>query len=261
MDGKARHFVLVHGACHGAWCWFKVATILQSMGHKTTALDLAACGVNPKQVQELHSMSDYFEPFMEFMGSLPSGEKVILVAHSLGGCAVSYAMERFPEKIVVAVFAPAWMPGPDLSLGALDEEFTRTMGSFMDSKMAYDDGPCNPPTSVLFGLDFLSTKVYQLSPPEDLTLAMLSMRPLRLYGGHLYSDDLPRLTKLKYGTVPRVFITVDHDNVMVEESTRKMIESNPPDEIMEVSGSDHMILYTKPKEFCSCLQEIAKKYA
>ncbi|OWM66288.1 hypothetical protein CDL15_Pgr013505 [Punica granatum] len=41
-------------------------------------------------------------------------ERVVLVGHSMGGAAVAMAMERFPEKIVVAVFAAAMMPGPDL---------------------------------------------------------------------------------------------------------------------------------------------------
>ncbi|KAG5614738.1 hypothetical protein H5410_014562 [Solanum commersonii] len=27
--GNKNHFVLVHGACHGAWCWYKVVTILR----------------------------------------------------------------------------------------------------------------------------------------------------------------------------------------------------------------------------------------
>ncbi|XVF15629.1 hypothetical protein REPUB_Repub09cG0170700 [Reevesia pubescens] len=68
MEKKERHFVLVHGA----WCWYKVATLLKSSGHKVTALDLAASGVHPKQVHELHSISDYYETLMEFMASLPA---------------------------------------------------------------------------------------------------------------------------------------------------------------------------------------------
>lgn len=43
---KQGHFVLVHGA----WCWYKVATLLQSAGHRATALDLGASVVHPKQV-------------------------------------------------------------------------------------------------------------------------------------------------------------------------------------------------------------------
>lgn len=109
-------FVLVHGACHGAWSWYKLLGLLRSSGHNVTAVDLAGAGINPKGVGEVRRQGDYFRPLMELMASVPAGRKqVILVAHSLGGFAVSKAMEMFPEKISVAVFVTAFMPGPSLN--------------------------------------------------------------------------------------------------------------------------------------------------
>ena len=37
-------FVFVHGAWHGTWCWERVETLLQALGHKTVAVDLPAHG-------------------------------------------------------------------------------------------------------------------------------------------------------------------------------------------------------------------------
>ena len=119
---SGRHFVLVHGAMHGAWCWYKVATLLRSSGHKVTTLDMAASGINPKQPNEVTSFSEYIEPLTQFMKALPSGERVILVGHSAGGGCISVAMEHFPEKVSVAVFAAALMPGPNLTFAALSQE-------------------------------------------------------------------------------------------------------------------------------------------
>ncbi|XP_057426963.1 methyl jasmonate esterase 1-like [Lotus japonicus] len=103
------HFVLIHGGSHGAWCWYKVATRLKSEGHNVTTIELAASGINPKQVQEIMSISEYYEPLMTFLASLPPKEKVILVGHSVGGLSTSVAMEKFPEKISVAVFVTAYV--------------------------------------------------------------------------------------------------------------------------------------------------------
>ena len=50
MGKREMHFVLIHGACHGAWCWYKVATLLKSSGHKVIALDVAASGIHPKHI-------------------------------------------------------------------------------------------------------------------------------------------------------------------------------------------------------------------
>ncbi|KAF2283667.1 hypothetical protein GH714_013617 [Hevea brasiliensis] len=74
---------------------------------------MAASGVHPKQVHELRSFLDYFEPLMEFMESLPPEERVVLVGHSMGGIGVPVAIEKFPEKISAGVFVAAAMPGPD----------------------------------------------------------------------------------------------------------------------------------------------------
>ncbi|KAB5547756.1 hypothetical protein DKX38_011162 [Salix brachista] len=286
---RQKHFVLVHGACHGAWCWYKVATLLKSAGNKVTALDMAASGLHPKRVEELRDISDYFEPLMEFMKSLPPEERVILVGHSMGGLCNSVAMERFPEKISCAVFAAAIMPGPDLSFTTASEEFkdsygveiasllsfvsvlngdidfgnifqyVRQMNSFMDSQYIFDKGPNNPPTSLLFGPDCMSIQMYQLSPTEDLTLAMLLLRPHPLFSPEATQEKV-WVTKERFGSVPRVYIICDQDNVVKESLQRWMIEKNPPDEVKVVFGSDHMLMFSKPQEMCSYLLEVAKSY-
>ena len=121
-----KHYVLVHGSCHGAWSWYKIVALLKSSGHKVTALDLAASGINPKQVGDLRSISEYFQPLRDFMESLPADERVVLVGHSLGGLAISQAMEKFPEKVSVAVFVTASMPGPTLNISTLNQEVLHT---------------------------------------------------------------------------------------------------------------------------------------
>jgi alpha-beta hydrolase superfamily lysophospholipase len=122
MFKQEKHFVLIHGGIHGAWCWYKIATELKSAGHKVTALDMAACGINPKQMQEVHSISEYHQPLMTFMESLPCEEKVILVGHSLGGLSVSIAMENYPHKIFVAVFITATVVTQNLTYPAFLQE-------------------------------------------------------------------------------------------------------------------------------------------
>ena len=56
------------------------------------------------------------------MASLPDGEGVVLVGHSFGGLAISLAMERFPKKILVAVFTTAYMPNFKDPLSTLIQE-------------------------------------------------------------------------------------------------------------------------------------------
>ncbi|XVF17752.1 hypothetical protein REPUB_Repub10bG0150700 [Reevesia pubescens] len=103
-----------HGMCKGAWCWYKLKTLLQSAGHRVRALDLAASGINMKMksIQDILALfHEYSEPLLEMLASLPPNEKVILVGHSQGGMNLALAMDKFPHKISVGViFLTAYMP-------------------------------------------------------------------------------------------------------------------------------------------------------
>ena len=107
---KQKHFVLVHGSNHGAWCWYKVKAQLEAAGHRVTALDLTASGIDMKKIQDVHSFYEYNEPLLEILASLSADEKVVIVGHSLGGLSLALAADMFPHKISVAIFVTAFMP-------------------------------------------------------------------------------------------------------------------------------------------------------
>ncbi|KAJ4964203.1 hypothetical protein NE237_024142 [Protea cynaroides] len=238
---KKHHFVLVHGACHGGWCWFELATLLRSKGHRVTAPDLAASGINLKPLEEIRSISDYFQPLMEVMASLPSDDKVILVGHSMGGLGVAAAMEVFAHKISAAVFASALMPGPNTVISVSQET---------------DDTP----NVVSFGPEELATKLYQLSPRQALTLAELLVRPTIMYSETDLLEKMALTTK-KYGSVSRVFIVLHQDKMIVESEQREMIEINPVKEVMEIKDSDHMVMLCKPLQLFTCILDVAERYS
>ncbi|BBH09512.1 methyl esterase 10, partial [Prunus dulcis] len=238
-----KHFVLVHGSCFGAWSWYKLVTLMKSSGHNVTAIDLAASGVDPQQAKDLQSISDYFKPLTDFMAALdPPHDKVILVGHSLGGLAISYAMEGFPYKISLGVFVTALMPGPTLNISTLNQESFRRQGSLLDSKYTYDQGPNNPPITLTFGPLFWQqtcTNSAQLrGPVQEL-----------------------KLTREKYGSVNRVYVLSGGDLLMQKDVERWMIKRNRPNSVVEITGSDHMVMISKPLELWVHIQRISEKYS
>ncbi|EEF43369.1 hypothetical protein RCOM_0939800 [Ricinus communis] len=52
-----KHFVLLHGAGSGAWCWYKLIPMLRSYGYNVTAVDLAASEINPLQIRDIQIIS------------------------------------------------------------------------------------------------------------------------------------------------------------------------------------------------------------
>ncbi|GLU13618.1 hypothetical protein SLE2022_302440 [Rubroshorea leprosula] len=257
---NAKHLVLVHGLCLGAWSWYKLIPLLKSSGHRVTALDLGASGINPKQLNEVSSMSDYVQPLMELMASLPEEEKVILVGHSYGGFGISLAMEKFPKKISASIFVTAFMPNSVSPPAILVEEFFKrnSMEALMDFQFWFDQGTENPPTSAFFGPQYRAANLYPNCKTEDLELAGTLMRPSGLFLADLAKQNL--LTEENFGSLDRFFIVSDEDKLLNEDLQRWFIEKSPPKEVKVIEGADHLVPLSKPKELCLYLLEIADKY-
>lgn len=259
MDNKEKHFVLIHGAAHGAWCWYKLVPLLKSAGHRVTALDMAASGINLKRHAELNSYSDYAEPLMRFMEDLPEDDRVILIGHSMGGITISMAMEKFPNKIAVAVFITAFMPGPSLTVPAVIQQYHAQLESEIDNFQEFSNGEDKSPTSLSFGPNFLSKMMYQLSPPEDLALAKMLVRPIALHKEEVLIKETA-LSEENYGSVSRVYIIGEKDKVITEEFQRWMIGNNPPNDLKFIPDSDHMLMFSKPLQLSSFLLQISQQY-
>ena len=82
------HFVLVHGAWHGAWCWSRVVPLLEELGHSADAIDLPGHGDDPTPRASV-GIGDYVRATGEALakGPLPA----VLVGHSMGGLLISSA--------------------------------------------------------------------------------------------------------------------------------------------------------------------------
>ncbi|CAN1829340.1 Methyl jasmonate esterase 1 [Linum perenne] len=255
-----RHFVLVHGACHGAWCWYKVSEGLTKAGHKVTAVDLAASGLDPRNVEDVGSVVEYSEPLISFLDSVPGGdvdEKVVVVAHSLGGYSLCVAMEMFPEKIDVGVFVIASMLGPEFTYKLVAKKYAELAADYMDTKLIFGNGLDKPPTAALLGPKYMETTSYRKSPREDLELGIKLIRPTPIFDQDQAEKDTT-VTRERFGTVPRAFVVCDEE----ESGTLQwwQIKNNPPDDYVVIEGSDHMVMFSKPGPLVDYLLKLGAKY-
>eukprot|EP00253_Pinus_taeda_P013225 PITA_13225 len=260
MEAGSKHFVLVHGACHGAWCWYKLSDLLKKTGHQVTAVDLAGAGLNPKDGNGIRSLAEYNEPLTNFINALPHGdgtenEKVILVGHSSGGLNLTYTMEQFPQKIAAAVFVTAFMPVSGTTpLQFMDQVYQRNQ-TWGDTEFKYgDEGQPSRPTSFKFGSNFAQEYLYDKSPSQDITLAGTLLRNSPALDEEVvYSSE-------NYGRVPRVYIVAQQDKAILEELQKKMIADNPPDRVYKLEVSDHSPFFSCPAQLAQLLQEISNTF-
>lgn len=106
-------FLLIHGSCHGAWCWREVIPALEALGHQARAIDLPAHGADPTPAAEA-TLAGYADAILAAIDGLASS--ATLVGHSAAGFPITLAAELAPERIARLVYLCAYVPAPGRSL-------------------------------------------------------------------------------------------------------------------------------------------------
>lgn len=68
-------------------------------------------------------------------------------------------------------------------------------------------------------------------------------------------------TTERYGLVKRAFVMTEKDLMAKRKFQMWMIENNPPDIVVEIKGSDHMAMTSKPLELAHQLRRIAHHFS
>ncbi|EXB56015.1 hypothetical protein L484_018804 [Morus notabilis] len=289
VEEKAKqqlHFVLVHGAGHGGWCWYKIRTLLEASGHKVTCLDLKCSGIDPTDFNSVFTFAQYNEPLTNFMSSIPPGQKVILVGHSAGGLTITDVVHKFAEKIHLAVYVAAVMLKHGYSISKDEDakdtclniahDVLRALAVMLvldvmpmpldqknkaehdqqihgelrsgadDYEYIYGLGPDQPPTGVLVKPE-LRRKDYVLASMLLRPAPARALRDVWFDGGAAVE------------TVPRVFVRTLHDQLMAQEEQDYMIEKWPPSQVF-ATKSDHSPFLSTPDALFRILIEVATPF-
>ncbi|CAM6108407.1 unnamed protein product [Calypogeia fissa] len=252
---ETKHFVLVHGGGHGAWCWYKTIALLEESGFTATAIDLTGSGIDQTDPNKIVSLAQYTKPLFDFLEKLGENEKVILVGHNMGGASVSYAMEHHSKKISKAVFVAAAMV---INGQRAFDVFSRQAGSENDllqkaQSFVYGNGPNNFPTALEVDKVQIKEVFYNQSPAKDIALAAVSLRPVP------FAPLMEKLvlTSENYGSVRRFFIGTTDDNALPVANQDAILLANPPEKYFKVKGSDHAPFFSRPQALHKILVEIA----
>jgi len=100
-----KEFVLVHGACHGAWCWEMVREKLSARGHRVVTLDLPGHGRRASEHARA-SVTNYARAVVDAM-ALEGISSGIVVGHSMAGLVIPKVAELAPERVAYLVFLAA----------------------------------------------------------------------------------------------------------------------------------------------------------
>lgn len=232
-------FVLVHGAWHGAWCWYKVVAALEARGHRAIAPDLPGHG-RDRTPMEKCNLGLYVSTVVAVIEA--EEEPVVLVGHSLGGLTVTQVAERVPERVrsvvyLTALLAPDGQSGADLNLMTEDNP---AMQYIEPGELA-----------MTFRADGLRETFYHQCPDEDVALATLSASP----EPNVILEAPMRTTELNYGRVPRVYIECTEDQAIPIAKQREWYGVVPCQRVITME-TDHSPFFSAPADLVAHLESI-----
>lgn len=235
-------FVFVHGAWHGTWCWERVETLLQALGHKTVAVDLPAHGKAGGDIAA-QNLDTYVDCVVAELDR--HSEPVILAGHSMAGVIISMAAEKRPEKVKKLVYIAAFLLAPGQSGHGID-------------------GTGVKPKNLLS------------ASPDGVTVGCSDEMLRTRYGNHCSAVDQnyicdnlcaevvqPLITPIypteeRWGSIRRFYIAGTDDLAFDPETVRKMLTRLPCEEAYEIVG-DHELFASATVELSFVLNHIALK--
>ncbi len=224
-------FLLVHGSCHGAWCWDAVIPALAALGVTAKAIDLPGRDGSPT------TLDDYAKAILA--AAKPG---TVLVGHSAGGYAITAAAEAEPDRFHGLIYLCAYLPATGQSLA--------------DMRRAGPSQPLLPairmaPDRASFTIDpDMAPAVFYHDCAPDITTAATA----RLCPQPVTPQETPLWPKAALG-LPRHYIICTEDRAIPPAYQAQMARNLPPQAVTTLNAS-HSPFLSMPDKLATRLAEI-----
>jgi pimeloyl-ACP methyl ester carboxylesterase len=228
------HFVLVHGAYHGSWCWDDLRAELEQGGHASTAVDLPC--EDPDAGAERY--------VDEVLQAIPKNAgAVVMVGHSLAGLVIPIAASR--ARTAMTIYLCAILPVPGLSF---DAQHAGIGTGFEPSTPAVENGDgsvCWPEAGAI-------EIFYQDCPPEVAQAAARRLRPQ-------HWKVTQEVTPLRqWPLVPASYIFCTEDRMVSRAYSMRAARLQLGVDPVELPGG-HSPFLSRPRELAQALVRAAAR--
>jgi len=230
-------FLLIHGSCHGAWCWRDVLPELAALGHIAKAIDLPGHGFDDTP-RDTVTLDDYARSICGAV-SAPT----IVVGHSMAGYPITAAAEHDPTHIAALVYLCAYRPVSGKSLGQMRRDGLRQ--PLLPAIRR--DGAC-------FSFDPTTAQelFYHDCPPGTLDYALAHLTPQPIT-----PQETPLTLTARSAALPQHYIRCSEDRAIPPEYQLTMAEGLPPGHLSHLPTS-HSPFFVAPKVLATRLDDIAR---
>ena len=239
-------FILVHGAWHGAWCWYKVVPRLARAGHAVIAPDLPSLGRDCTPISEI-TLDRWVDCIVSHIAA--AAAPVVLVGHSRGGIVISAVAERLPARVAHLVYLTAFLLRDGETLLATAE--TAVGSRIVPNLVLTADG-----SAITVAEEALREGFYGECSDEDVALARLMLRPEPAAP----SATPMRITPARFGSVRRAYIECRRDRAIPVELQRRMARDSACPVVASLD-TDHSPFFSTPDALAGALLTLAAQHA
>lgn len=231
-------FLLVHGSCHGAWCWRDLIPALQARGHSVRTIDLPGHGDG----RDLATVT--LDQTADAILAAATPDTIVL-GHSWAGYPISAAAEKQPDALRGLIYLCAYVPVSGLSLVDMRRNGPRqtlTEAVIKDASGAsYRIDPEHAPD--LF---------YHDCPAEAVGYALSHLCPQAIL-----PQDTPLQVSDRWRNVPKAYIRCADDQVIPPEYQADMVAAWPRSNVHHMDTS-HSPFFADPDGLADLIGRIEK---
>ncbi|MFC4216118.1 alpha/beta fold hydrolase [Pseudophaeobacter arcticus] len=231
-------FLLIHGSCHGAWCWRDVIPALEARGHSARAITLPGHddGRDPATV----TLKETAEAIVA-----ASTPETIVLGHSWAGYPITAAAEIAPKAMRGLIYLCAYVPVCGQSLIDMRKAGPRqTIGT---AAIKHPDG-----ASYTIDLAEAPRLFYQDCPAEAVAYALP-----RLCAQPILPQETPLELTDAWKNTPKAYIRCTNDQTIPPEYQAQMVADWPRNTVHEMQCS-HSPFFADPEGLAELIGHIAK---
>jgi len=236
-------FLLIHGSCHGAWCWRDLIPPLTRAGHGARAIDLPSHGDDPTPLAEV-TLERYAEAIVAAIDATRNGP-VVLVGHSMAGFPITRAAELAPDKIARLIYLCAYVPQRGLSLVEMRKQAPRQ--PLMPAVIRAEDGASFTVDPAMAGDIFY----------HDCSDAVRAYALPRLCAQAVAPQSVPVAVTDRARALPRDYILCTQDRTIPPEYQETMVADWSPARVYRLA-SGHSPFFSMPARLAETLIRIAE---
>ena len=248
MSSIPNTIVLVHGSCHGGWCWKKLVPFLKRDNNKIYTPTLTGLGERSHLLYQKINLTTHIKDVVQVF-EFQDLDEVVLIGHSYGGMVIGGVADAIPHRIKSMIFLDAYIPQD----GKSTFDLVPGLKDIYEQRSIKEKGK-------EWLVSSYTPQEFGVTDPDDVNWMKSRLCPMPFH-----THDEPLIIKnIKFREIPKTFITfTDFGESMFkrfkEEKNVEKETSVSDWNYHELRRGGHDAIITAPKELAQLLLPLINK--